>query len=77
MGGWSLLAMKHEVRRYGVKMLGVAFGFSVFDPVEVPQCQQRYSYRFPVGRMSRRRSLVGVAIRQRGQYSNDALRDWN
>lgn len=34
---------------------------SVLEPVEVPHCAQRYSYRFPVGNTRSRRWRVGVA----------------
>jgi len=40
---------------------------SVLEPVDVPQCWQRYSYKFPVGSTSRSRSRVGVAAWQEGQ----------
>ena len=62
---------------YGPNVSIFPWGWSVFDPVEVPQCMQRYSYRLPVGRTSNSRSLVGVATRQRGQYNSEAFNDPN
>src|SRR5688500_20167087 len=50
---------------------------SVFDPVEDPHCWQRYSKRLPVGKTRSSRSRVGVATRQRGQYSRLAFRFLN
>lgn len=61
----------------GIRRGRVAYRLSVFEPVDVPQCWQRYSYRFPVGSTSRSRSRVGVATLQDGQYSSDAFNDLN
>jgi hypothetical protein len=58
-------------------MGAAAYWLSVLEPVDVPQCSQRYSYRFPVGSTSRSRSRVGVATLQEGQYSSEAFKDLN
>ncbi len=57
---------------YGM-ITGVSFwSLSVFDPVEVPHWEQKYSYRFPVGSTRSNRSLAGVACRHFGQNNRDA-----
>jgi hypothetical protein len=61
----------------GARCRRVAYRLSVFEPVDVPQCWQRYSYRFPVGSTSRSRSRVGVATLQEEQYSSEAFNDLN
>ena len=67
----------HLDRRWGATAGAVAYWLSVLEPVDVPQCWQRYSYRFPVGSTSSSRSRVGVATRQEGQESSEAFNDLN
>jgi hypothetical protein len=60
-----------------VRIFAFPCGLSVLDPVDVPHCMQRYSYRLLEGRISNNRSRVGVATRHRGQYRSEALSDLN